>query len=194
MMGAFGIDEQFTEFIVYGIVFFVLVVLLVFLSIFMKKVMASRARNITTPFGLSPREMENLKQSGGMTEDEIKRVRAAMAKQIVDRYREEENKMKMTGGADLALAAFEARVVAEGVEKLKKEEMGSGQPGPPPVAAPAPATRQVPVPQEQPMSPSIPSHLEHLLGRSEMELESLLAAGFLTVDDFALLRKAAQRS
>ncbi|MEO8377998.1 MAG: hypothetical protein ABI579_10035 [Candidatus Sumerlaeota bacterium] len=185
MLGS--IDDRFTEFVVYGIIFLVLIVLLVIVAVFMKKMMASRARNITTPFGMTQQEMDKLKQAGALTEDEMKRVRSAMAKQLVERFREEDNKKNMTGGAEVALASFEARVQNEGLDRVKNEEF-SGEKAP---VVPVEKSVLIAQPSSIVKLETLPPNLQPLLGKTDMELEELAAAGFLTAEELAIVRKAA---
>lgn len=180
------VDERFVESIIYGIIVLIIIILLIIFANFFKKMMASRARNITTPFSMTPREMDKLKASGGLTDEELKRVRASMSKQMLERYREDENKKKLAGRAELALTSFEARVQAEGVEKVKQEEFNA-PPATPVESRPAKVAAVPPAAT----TPPLPPNLQSLVGKSDVELEALLAAGFLTAEELAAVRAKA---
>ena len=184
-IGSLFSDSRFQEVFVYGFVFIFVLLFLFIIAKVMKSGIGNKLKNMETPFAMTPRELDKLKSDAGLTEEEIKRIRQSMARQMVERMQEEDRKKKLAGQAEVALRTLEARIEAEGIEKVKQQEV--------PAAGPPGATAlQLPTPPVAPR-PALAPHLEPLLSRSEVELEELAAAGFLNETDLRALLEAKRR-
>lgn len=149
-----------TEFLVYMGILFALLIILILVKIFLGVYTARKLKNMGIPFGLTGEDLGRMKERGGLTEEEFKAVRAAMARKILEKTREEEEAKNLPPKADLLLTRAE--------QELRGMKQGE-------------------IREEAPPS-KLPPHLEPFHGKDLHELEELFAAGFLTREDFILLR------
>ncbi len=185
-IGSLFSDSRFQEVFIYGFIFIFVLLFLFIIAKVMKSGIGNKLKNMETPFAMTPRELDKLKSDAGLTAEEIKRIRQSMARQMVERMQEEDRKKKLAGQAEIALKTFEARIEAEGIEKVKQQEI-------PAAGSPIAAALQVPTPPPVAPRPALAPHLEPLLSRSDVELEELAAAGFLTEIDLRALLEAKRR-
>src|SRR5690606_23515737 len=132
--------------------------------------------------------VNNMYKEGQLTEEEMKLVREAMARQIVERTKAEQEKRALPASAATALALAEEKLVAK---KLGAAEPGGVSPKP----APAPAAPAPPAPEPETVStaPQVADHLRPLLGKSDLELDELCEAGFVTREDIEAVRNAREQ-
>lgn len=180
-MAAAGLiaDQRFTELFIYAFAFAFLIILLFIISRGLKLGIGSKVKGMDLPFGLGPEDMEKLKKSGQLTEEELKRVKQAMSRQIVERAKAEEAKRQLPEKAEIALQAAEAELVREAL-KSKFQEPPDVPSSPPSPAEPAPSLLTAP------LSPA----LESMRHKSDIEIDELMSAGFLSSEDAAALRRA----
>ncbi|MCC5876531.1 MAG: SHOCT domain-containing protein [Candidatus Sumerlaeia bacterium] len=185
------VDVDLTELLVYAAIFVVLTIGLVLVKIFLGVYTARKIRNMRTPYGLSGEDLGKLKDRGGLSEEEFKAVRAAMARQILERTREEDEAKKLPPKAAIILskAEMELREKARNAgDKTPQEEISPSEQEPPPET---PAEQ----PQAKPEPPPIelPEHLRQMVDKPEVELEQLLVAGFITREEYLLIREFQRR-
>jgi len=196
--------DDFVELLVYGIVIGVGIIALFILTLVLRTTIGSRIKNQGIPFGMSAEDIEKLKQKGNLTEEEVKKIRQAMGRKFIERSKEVEEASREPANAELMLKREEERLKAAGLNREEQpvEEDSASIPEPPdenhpkkePLRPmPSPATETPPVESEarQPTAAgSLPEHLAGMVDRSEMELEELHSAGFLTEEDLERIRQA----
>lgn len=184
------VDIDLTELLIYAAVFLVLTIGLVLVKIFLGVYTARKIRNMRTPYGLSGEDLGKLKERGGLSEEEFKAVRAAMARQILERTREEEETKNLPPKAAIILSKAEMELR----EKARQAGSGDGtgqtqeQPASPPDSQPDKKPPKEPLKEQAPPRRELPDHLRQLVDKSEVELEQLLIAGFITREDFLMVR------
>lgn len=138
--------------------------------------------------GINPTDIEKMKGTGLLTDEEAKKVRQAMAKRFLDESRK--------AVADAAKRPKARAAAGPAEEWLQKEVERLKLAGPP--ATPAAPASSIPdrAPQEaQPaalrpaMRPRLPERLVPMLTQDRDQLEALLAAGFLTPEDLRLIEE-----
>lgn len=178
-------DEDFFEMLIYGVAFVFVVLLLFVVNKVLKVGVGRRVRDQHTPFGMSADDLDRLKQSGGLSDEELKRVKSAMAKKFLERAKAEEAARNMPAKAEILLAAAEQEVL-----RGKEPEPASAPPPTRPTLTRPPAAKES-IPPAGP--PPLPEKLQPLAGRSDLELEELIMAGFLTEEEAREVRAARQR-
>lgn len=186
-----SIESTYTETLIWGGVFLFLVILLFICSKVLKSSIGRKLQNTTLPFAISPKEVEELKKRGALTDEEWKAVRAAQAKRLVERAKAEQRTREMPANAEVALAAAEAKLREKGAGEIARESpifvVGHGT-----ATAPAKVASPPPVPAPH-GDDEIPQHLTPLLAKSDMELQELVDAGFLPPADAERIRRKAGR-
>lgn len=171
------VESSFTEVMVWGIFILGLVVVLLILSRFIKGSVERSARSQEIPFGMTTADVDKLRDDAGVTPEEMKAIRQAMARRIRERA-ELEMRAKAQGlKPEVLLVRLEEEVRVKGAARVR-EQLGETPP--------------VEIPNYTPPKPrgaSLPKHLLPLLGKSDLELEDLQNAGFLSADDARLIRE-----
>jgi len=197
-------EEGFVEVLIWGICILLLVVALFVAKKWLRAraESAARAREIT--FGMSTADLEGLKKAG-LSEEELKRIRQAMGRRFLERQLEEEKKRQLPPAAQAALARAEQEELAKkaGLASERVEEMPrpAARPPltpplpvqPPPVFAAPKARPAAPTTKAKPQPGSLPEELQRLLGRSDLEIDELVQAGFLSPEDARRVREAREQ-
>lgn len=179
-------DDDFFEMLIYGVAFVFVVLLLFVVNKVLKVGVGRRVRDQHTPFGMSAEDLDRLKQSGGLTDEELKRVKSAMAKKFLERAKAEEAARNQPAKAEILLAAAEAEV-------LRGKEPQTTPQNPPPVRPPLTRPAAVEEPEPPAEQPPLPEKLQPLAGKSDLELEELMMAGFLAEEEARQIRAARDR-
>jgi len=126
--------------------------------------------------------LKGLEESSAMTEEERRRVRTALARQYM---RPAEEPAKGAAGlSPLQQLAIEAQRLEE--EARLKAAQRAPQPPPLPDEAPPESARA----SSSPAEPDLPPMMRKLLGKSDIELEDMVAAGLLSEEDLEWVRRA----
>lgn len=179
-LGVFLGRDDVREVFFYGIAIAVAVVLLFLVTHLLRLYFTRRARRIELPFGIEPGDLDKLKRGGQLTDEELKAVRKAMSRRFLERTEEQEAAKHSPGKAEVILRLAEEEFLAsrdrggEASPREAEERMDSAE------------TPAKPPPDRN----RLPAHLLPLADRSPMELEEMHQAGFLSAEDFRLLRDA----
>ena len=157
-----SVEDDIIEVVIYGGIFVVLVILLILVKIFYGVYAKRKVRNMRVPFGLAPEDLGMMKEKAGLTEEELKAVRASMARQMLERDKAEKEAARMPKKAEAILSMVEAEVLG----------------GKPPARKP-----------ENPPAPLLPAHLQQFATMPDLELEQLHEAGFLDDESLGVLRR-----
>jgi hypothetical protein len=179
-------DEAFYELLTYGVLFILLVIALFLIS--RLYVALSGTRGKPTVFGMDVSDVEKLKTKGGLTDEEAKAIRAAMSRRLLERVKEEEKLKKMPSKAEAALAAIDKETALR--LKAEEEKRPAAPTIQPPRLKPTPPAPKQAMNASPPASvaPTLREELQPLLLVSEIELEDMLRSGFISAEDFDLLR------
>jgi hypothetical protein len=153
-------SEDFVEIILWGIGVLVALIALFGIKHWLAFTTARRIRESQTPFGMTRQDVDELKAKTGLTDEEAKAIRAAMSRRLVERTKAEQEAKQGPAKAEVALLAFEQQHVAQQANQL------------------APKV---------PSQPPLPPHMQRFVGQSEVELEQLRDAGFLTQEEFLII-------
>ncbi|MCB2155874.1 hypothetical protein KQI84_13410 [bacterium] len=180
LLGQFSLNDPNDQyFLKWGAAFVVGIIILMFVQHFIRQSVQKRSSSLR---GEEERldELSQLKKRGLLSEEEMKRVREAMARKFVERQAEA-SKPAETGKGFSALEALameaeraESDLVAKKSEPKIPESPPPDAPGEPP----------------PPSRPRLPERLESLLKKTETDWEDMRNAGFLSDDDVELLRAA----
>jgi hypothetical protein len=165
-MGVFFDNEDFLELLLYGGGILFALIVLVILAQVLKAGINARVRNTSTPFGMGIDDVNKLHKEGRLTDEEMKAVREAMARQLVERTRAEQAVKSLPSKAEVAL-------------KIAEEQVASA----PPAAKPAPRPADPPAAKPEPLDPAA-ARLAALAGKTDYELEQLRESGFLSEEEF----------
>lgn len=160
-------EISFSEVLVYGVIITFLVIALFVLNRILRVSVGEKVKRTELPFGMSPTDLDKLKSSGTLTEEEMKQIRQAMGRRFIERARAEEEKKKIPANAELALRMAEGERAPDATKSTH------------PVPASAPPERR---------PPPLPEHLQGMLRKTDLELEEMRLAGFLSDEDIALIR------
>lgn len=188
-----NVSSDVTELYVYAAILLGLILLMIIIKIVMKVYTATRVGSMKTPFAVSPEDLDRMKGAGQLTPEEARKVRAAMARQILERQREEEEARRQPPKAEIILSRAEEELRAQRAATPGHAGPQPGTPGPSPEQSPP---REAPPPEaegEEEEAPAIPARLRPFLGRSDVELEQLVEAGFLRREDYFLLLRERER-
>lgn len=174
-------DQSFRETIIWGAIFIGLMVALFVLSKVLRFGIGSQVKGMTTPFGMSAADIEALKNKGGLSEEELKKIRAAMGRRFKERAKAEVEAKTKPANAAIMLQALEEKVVHQGAEELRRQE------GIAPPVAPVVEFRPV-VSGEIPPDRVVPP-TEVGPPVSDIELENMVNAGFITPEELAEIRR-----
>ncbi len=202
------VDPDFSYVAIYGGICIILVLFLIILSRILRFSFGSKVKNTALPFAMTREDIERMKEEGEITDEEYKRIKETMSKRFIERVKAEEEARKRPGRADAVLKRAEDEVRAKSDLGILEDEpeaspVGKEEKASSPKSAPAraPLTRSPEPPQpeavtEEPVKPrsGLPSHLEPLLEKTDLELEDLRDVGFLSEEDMLLLRKAKKTS
>lgn len=177
--------------LIWGILFLFVIIGLFVVSRLLRATAESRVKGQVTPFAMTPEDIDKLKAKGKLTEEELKKVREAMARKFLERAKEEEETRRKPVDAAVALAAEEERILRGEAkdpamppsdEPEKRESPEDMMPEPEPDAG-----------RENPAE-ALPERLRLMLEKSGEELEELRAAGFLDEADLELIEKVKGKS
>ena len=131
------------------------------------------------------RDIDRLRKAGALTNDEVKRVREAMARQFVREQEELANKQAAPNLGGMGSLALEAERLEHGHRPV---------PIAPTPAIPdmRPAETAAPARPEEPRRAPLPARLQALANSPETELDDFVTAGFLSPADRELLRQFRQ--
>lgn len=174
-------DQEFRETIIWGAIFLGLMVALFVLSKVLRFGIGSQVKGMTTPFGMSAEDIEALKSKGGLNEEELKKIRAAMGRRFKERAVAEVEAKTKPGNAAIVLRALEEKVIQQGADQLRRQE-GIAPPVAPmsefkPFVAGEIPLERIALPTE--VGPPV----------SDMELENMVSAGFITPEELAAIRR-----
>ncbi len=190
----FLVHEDVQTLMIYAIAVAVAVILLFVVARVLRHYFSRRTERIELPFGISPSDLDKLRTSGQLTEEELKAVRRAMTKQYLERTEAQEAARKLPPKAEAALQLAEMEATA----RREKEAEAQQAPGQEPAAPeqkqqPSPRTKaaEESTPPKAPASleKSLPRRLAPLAAKSDFELEEMVQAGFLSEDDARLIRE-----
>lgn len=162
-----------------GGVLVVLAALFIFSRI-AKRVADARVRRIDEA-GIGVEELQRMQKSGALTPDELKKVRAAMARQYLDREKELQSKSFGSGRPALEFLAAESERLEAELRNAPRPP-SKAQPADTPPAPPATAV-------DAPRDGELAARLRPLENASDLELEELRNAGFLSDDDVESVRE-----
>ncbi len=184
-IGVFFSNNEFLELLLWGGGFFFVIILLFIFVPFFKARINANINSTQMTFGMDVKDIDRLKEKGFLDEEEMKKVRRAMAKNLVERTKAEQEKVKIPPSAAAALALAEQEALAgkkETSAELATEPVA-------PVEVPAD-----PAPEQAPPTNSLPEKLTSFAAKSDFELEQLQEAGFLTPEEAALIQEARPRN
>ncbi len=183
----FLFDEGIRPVFFAGVGVAIALVLLFVLTRVLRHYFSRRVERMETPFGMSPRDLDKLRASGRLSEEEVKAIRRTMGKQFLERSEAQEAARKMPSKAEVALQLAEMEMQARREGEEKPEEKAQEEP---PKPAPKPV-ESAPVPEPpEPEGERLPERLVALADKSDFELEEMVQAGFLTEDDSERIRGA----
>jgi hypothetical protein len=156
------------EYLVY--VVFSVVALIIFLFVMLVMYKLRSGRESSAQVGLAFDDISRLKEKGLLTEEELKQVRAAMARRLTDQL-----KTKAPAAKPETLL-FDPEVMALEEKARAKEQAKADIP---PLDAPQPPSPPAPSPGEEPEVPLPP------------EIEALAAKGLITQEELETIRKRA---
>jgi hypothetical protein len=187
-------DARFTELFIWGFAFVFILVMLLIAKRLLRSQITSKVKKSPLPFGMSPGDLDHMKEDGLLTEEELKAVRATLARKIVERAQEEERQRKREGLKAEQVLPAEEQALRGGVAATPQPKAPARAPERPPLqrvpgrsAAPPSAGPSAPTTDA---SASLPPHLQQLLSKNEFELEELQTAGFITRQEAEQLRRA----
>jgi hypothetical protein len=169
-------NEDYFEMLLWGIGFVFVIIGLFILNRVLRIGIGGRVKSQTTPFAMTPEDLDRLREEGQLTEEEMKKIRASMSRQFLQRVQEEEERKKKPAKADIALE----------VETSLAEETTAGSPTTP---AKRPPLERAPAPPPSPAD-KLPEHLRPMVDKSDLELEELRTAGFITPEEVQQVRRA----
>lgn len=185
LRGAQAVDADVRRLFIYAGILLGLILLMIIVKIVMKVYTAGKVSGMRTPFGVSPEDLEKMRSEGRLTPEEARKVRAAMARQLLERQKAEEEARRLPPKAEVILSRAEAEL-REGRKPPPAEQEDREAPKEPP---PTPAGNG----GSPEAGPDIPPRLRVHLDRSDVELEQLVEAGFLDRDDYLLLLQERRR-
>ncbi|MBI1292417.1 hypothetical protein GC173_14455 [bacterium] len=170
-------DAAFQDVLFWGVIFVILIIVLFLASRFFSWWIGSRVKDRSTVFGMDLGDVESLRKKGGISPEEEKAIRAAMSRRMLERVKEEDKIRNLPPKAAVVLGAIDAETA--------KQMKAAGDPGilPKPIAAVAPPVKE----------DKLPPEFDLYLEASDMELENLLQAGFLSDSDVSRIRRARRR-
>ncbi|MEQ8818813.1 MAG: hypothetical protein RLY93_01105 [Sumerlaeia bacterium] len=197
-----GVVMTLDEWHTYLLVLVALVVGLVvwfFIQRFVRKRIEAHVRSIEE-HGIEINDLKRMQKTGLLTEDELKLVRQAMARQFLTD--QDQTEAKRAGGK----AGFDAlallRIEAERADRELEERRRQGLSAPPPSSGPAPRpgadamppAAAAPPPPQAEAPPPLPAALQPMTTLSDIELEDLCNAGLLSPDDMERIQQHRERS
>lgn len=197
-----SVEDQFIETVIYALLFLFMVAALFVVSKLIKHQTTTRIRNQQTPFAMTTTDLEKMKASGQLTEEELKAIRRTMARNLMERTEEEERKRQekpqLTADRPTLEDEVRRRSIATMRGRLQEDQDAPADPlaahrqdaarhdGPPPAAQ----RRRPPAVPQRDARTALPPHLVQHLERDDLELEQLKEAGFLATDELKLIRAA----
>lgn len=122
---------------------------------------------------MSPSDLDKMKERGDLTQEELVKIRQALARKMVERAEEEERE--------------KAERDSFGTKAKSKAEFVVPRPPEPKVETP----KSTPTPEPpRAATNDLPTHLISLVGRNEIELEEMVQAGFLSDEDYHRVLRA----
>ncbi|CAN5172718.1 hypothetical protein BH09SUM1_BH09SUM1_22710 [soil metagenome] len=169
MVAALGAstEEGYTEIIVWGVVIIGLVLALFIVSKVVKQSAAGKVRGIQNPFGMSAGDIEKMKERGGLTTEELQKIRQTMGRRFIERAKEEEEARSGKAPTIDVLAAQYADAPKDPAPK-------------PPLQRP-----MAPPPLDE---PALPEHLRKLSSMADVQLGEMQTAGFISIEDLQAIR------
>ncbi len=145
-------------------------------------------------FGMLPSDLEKLKESGELSEEEYKEIRSRLNKRFVERLKQEQEIQKRPE-AEKYLQSAEKEVLQGQSQKESKtgaalDEEASEQNNTPMMAG---RFQDLQKREKEIEESEFPDRLRVHLKKSTMELEGLQQAGFLTADDLNLIEVEKER-
>jgi len=169
-------QDEWHRFLVALAAIIVGLIVLFFAQKAIRNAIAGRVRSVHEA-GMTVQDLKGMETRGLLTPEEARKVREAMAKQFLDRTREEE---RAHAEAGTFTAAEMLRIEAE---KAEMALQGRAKP----------AVRAAPEPQEVAKAAppdALPAHLRGLARKPAAELDDLVSAGFLGGADRDAILKA----
>lgn len=178
------LEKDYLEVFIYGVVFVFIIVLLFILNRFLRVGVGNKVKTQQTPFAMTREDLDRLKQSGALSEEEIKHIKDTMNRRFLERMKEEEEARRKPAKADVILTEAEKEILGGG----KPTPAGDAAPPRPPITRAAPAASAPPPPTVK--RTELPENLQPFASLSDFEIDEMRQAGFLGEDDAQRIRKA----
>ena len=182
-VGVFFSDADFMEVFIWGFIFVFIIIFLFILNRLLRLQIGSKVKRSQLPFGMSPADLDKLKETGQLTDEELKRIRHTLARKIVERA-EEEERIKNQDPLAQQASTVGKELHKEEIERLRDLKVDLPE---------KPRQERRIIPDNDPRT-GLPPHLQQLVSKNVMELEELEAAGFITSEDRERIRKAKEES
>ena len=137
-------------------------------------------------------DLGNLRNKYLLSPEELKKVRESMARTYLEHEKEVKTKQQKKGMSPLQLLELEAQRVAIQKPEAAPQEVPKERSAKSLLPAAPPPPPSSPKPEES--VPQIPARLKPFLATSEVEWDALVQSGFLSEEDFELLKSHRRNS